>query len=144
MGGNINDIFMKHGITLSDDELEHAGVKGMRWGQRKRAKAVKKEAEAAKPKVKDMSDDELKSRINRIKLEKEFAKLTAPEVSRGRKIVGEILTDVGKQQAKNYLNKNIEQLMIGGIKGTVKVAAKAAVQESAKRQVMQFSKRSGF
>lgn len=143
MGGTVNDIFMKHGVTLSDDELEHSGVKGMRWGQRKRDKKEAAAVAAAKPKAKDMDDDQLKSAINRIKLEKEYAKLTAPEISEGRKIVGRILKDVGEQQAKNYLNKNVEKLMVGGIKGTIKVAAKAAAPPAA-RQVMQFNKRPGF
>jgi hypothetical protein len=29
------DEFIQHMATLTDEELEHAGVKGMRWGQRK-------------------------------------------------------------------------------------------------------------
>lgn len=158
MGRDINDIFVKHGITLSEDELEHAGVKGMRWGKRKKkstSESSEEDSGPPKPSVKKMTDDELKSAINRIKLEREFAKLTAPEVSRGRKIVAELLLDVGKQQAKNYLNKQVEDLMKEGLKAAAKKTAKtgaklaltAAVSKAtpaSARPTVQFARRPGF
>lgn len=135
MGRSVEDLLAANGIDIEEDSLEHIGVKGMRWGKRKRAKAEAAAAEAAKPKVSDMSDDELKSKINRIKLEKEYAKLTAPEVSAGRKIVGELLIEVGKQKAKNYLANNAGD----DIKKLLKKQAIAAVTPAAQRQVMQLS-----
>jgi hypothetical protein len=151
MGRDINDILIKHGITLSEDELEHAGVKGMRWGRRKQ-KSSSDDSDAdsgpPKPSVKTMTDDELKSAINRIKMEKEFTKLTAPEVSRGRKLVAEILLDVGKTQAKNHLNRKVESFLVnGGAKALVTAAAKASAKKAAPaagRQLVQFAKRPGF
>lgn len=140
MGRSIEDILATSGIEVSDEELEHAGVKGMRWGVRKRKKAEAAAAEAAKPKVKDMDDAELKARINRLKLEKEYATLTAPQISEGRKIVGKILKDVGEQQAKNFLNGEIGKLMAVDNKadkltGAGKMAAKLA--KSAKGKPVQ-------
>ena len=124
----------------------------MRWGKRKKQsssdsaegapKHAAQPAAAHKPSVKDFSDAELKAKIARIKMEQEFAKLTAPEVSRGRKIVSEILLDVGKQQAKSFLNTQVQLLMEGGLKSPVKAVAKAAVKEAAKapgRQVMKLN-----
>jgi hypothetical protein len=83
-----------------------------------------------------MSDDELKSAINRLKMEREYSTLTAPQVSAGRKIVLDILKDVGKQQAKNYINKEVEKLLTGN--SSVSVLKKAAAPEVQKptRQLM--------
>ncbi len=151
MGRNINDIFVEHGITLSEEELEHSGVKGMRWGRRKKkssSESSDSDSGPPKPHVKTMTDDELKSAINRIKLEREFNKLTAPEVSRGRKIVGEILLEVGKKHAKDYVDRKATELIVGGgAKALLKAAAKASAKQAAPvatRQLVQFAKRPGF
>lgn len=143
MGRTVEDILAANGIGVeSDDEsLEHYGVKGMRWGKKKRAKKEAAEkAQAERDAIKNMSDDELKKKINRIKLEKEYVKLTAPEISAGRKIVGELLLDVGKQKAKNYLANEA----VGDIKSLLKATARDAITPAPARQVMQLSKRPGF
>lgn len=158
MGRTVSDILGQHGITLSEDELEHAGVKGMRWGRRKKKSSSESDdadSGPPKPNVKTMSDDDLKAAINRIKLEREFTKLTAPEVNRGRKIVGELLLEVGKQQAKSYLNRQVEELLKDGLKSAAKKTAKAggklaieaAVSKAAPstgRTHVQFARRPGF
>lgn len=88
-------------------------------------------------------------------MEKEFEKLTRPEVNRGRKIVADLLLDVGKQQAKAYLNRQVEDLMKEGLKSAAKKTAKvggrlaleAAVSKAtpaSARPVVQFSRRPGF
>lgn len=145
MGRTASDILVKHGIALSEEELEHSGVKGMRWGKRKKQTSSEADAGPPKPNVKKMTDDELKSAINRIKMEKEFSKLTAPEVSRGRKIVGDILLEVGKQQAKDYLNREVTKLIVGGgAKALAKAAAKQVAKNSAPmagRTLVQLAKR---
>lgn len=141
MGRTVEDILTANGIGVEDDSLEHYGVKGMRWGRKRRAKKeAEAKAQAERDAVKTMSDDDLKKKINRIKLEREYAKLTAPEVSAGRKIVGELLLEVGKQKAKNYLANDAAD----DIKGLLKSSAKAAITPAPARQVMQFSKRPGF
>lgn len=139
MGRSATDILAQHGIGLTEEELEHAGVKGMKWGRRKKKEA----ASVEKEKIKTMSDDELKAKINRLKLEKEYKTLTAPEISQGRKIVGEILKDVGKQHAKAYLNRELEKMLTpSGTKLATKLAVAAAPKPA--KQVLQFSKRPGF
>jgi hypothetical protein len=151
MGRTINDFLTDVGIEVSEDELAHYGVKGMRWGKRKKHSPSDSTPEPPRPDIKKMTDEELRSAINRIKMEKEFSKLTAPEVNRGRKIVGEMLLDVGKQQAKAYLNRQVEAALKEGLKGAAKKTAKvgaqlaleAAVSKAASggRSTMQFTPR---
>lgn len=120
-----------------DNFLAHYGVKGMRWGVRKRrpssggsstptpTKAAPKKAasgEAVKisknktgriTKIdiskgesvpgRQMSDEELRRVISRIELDRKYNALTAPAPSKkvqAAKLIGEVLLDVGKQQAK--------------------------------------------
>lgn len=132
-----------------EDFLDHAGVKGMRWGVRKRDKgpssvtvtnsatgksaqikinpkkttvdiasgtvstSSKKElksihSQIEKNKLKLMSDDELKGRINRLKMEQEFKKLNVSQQSPGKKIVKKILSDTGNQ----VVNKVIAEAVV--------------------------------
>ena len=62
-------------VEQLDDFLMHYGVLGMKWGKRK---ARRSSSTTEQPKQRRMSNKELKARINRIKLEKEFAQLSAP------------------------------------------------------------------
>lgn len=145
---SVADILAEHGDDLVDEELGHSGVKGMRWGRRKKQDSTETDSGPSKPSIKDMSDTDLKNAIARLKMEREFATLTAPQISEGRKIVSNILLEVGKQQAKDYLNREITRLVVGGgIKGAVKAVSNGAAKNAAPavaRQVMQFNKRPGF
>ena len=71
------------------------------------SETAKATVKVAPKKRTELSDEELRSRINRINMEQQYSKLTAPAPSKsavGRKIVTDILLDVGKQQAKVVLN----------------------------------------
>lgn len=69
-----------------DEYLMHYGVLGMKWGKRK-ARDSKTSEQA--PKKRRMSNKELQARIKRLKMEKEYAQLTAspPKTSRVDKLV---------------------------------------------------------
>ena len=69
-----------------DEYLMHYGVLGMKWGKRKAR--VSNSSEQA-PKKRRMSNKELQARIRRLKMEKEYAQLTAspPKTSRVEKLV---------------------------------------------------------
>lgn len=124
MGRSASDIFADHGVSVeADDELKHYGKKGMRWGRRKKKAASDHADHPQRVDPKKLSDAELKNALSRLKMEREFSQLTAPQVSIGRKIVGEILLDVGKQQAKTYLNSVVSAGMTGGgLKGALESA----------------------
>lgn len=55
--------------------------------------------------VKKMSDQELRQRINRIQMEKQYAQLTKKEKRAGEKFVKEVLANAAKQTATNYVSK---------------------------------------
>lgn len=69
-----------------DEYLMHYGVLGMKWGKRK---ARSSQTSGQAPKKRRMSNKELQARIKRLKMEKEYAQLTAspPKTSRVDKLV---------------------------------------------------------
>ena len=99
-----------------DNELYHHGVKGQKWGVRRfqnkdgslTLAGKNRRGNAASPNDKEkinrknalkkrriMSVNEMKSRIERMKLEKEFKSLTEEDLSPGKKAVKDILTSAG-------------------------------------------------
>lgn len=96
---------------MDNNYLYHHGVKGMKWGVRRdrkksggrQSRRAMRAAEAEK--VHKMSDAELRARINRIQMEKQYAQLTKKEVSAGRKFVTDVLLNASKQTASSYVSK---------------------------------------
>ena len=97
------------------NDLYHYGIKGMRWGVRRyqnpdgsRTALGKKRESSPNTKEKKarqadaknrrtMSDVDLKKRIERMKLEKEYKTLVDEDTAPGKKYVFEILSAVGKK-----------------------------------------------
>ena len=124
-----------------NNNLQHHGIKGQKWGIRRfqnkdgslTPAGRKRQKQNDGPihedyskshdskSVKSMSDKELRDRINRLNMERQYAQLTATEKSIGRKIVSEVLLNVGKELAKDYLKnyakKGIEELLKRKVKG---------------------------
>lgn len=118
---------------LGLDETEsfaHYGVPGMKWGQRKSRGSSggsgKGSHLAPKPR---MSDDELKSHISRLLLEKQYRELTAPKPSLGKKFLKDVLTDSGKKIATKYATEyGAKAVGLAIAKASAKAAVKAAVR----------------
>ena len=119
----------------NQNELYHYGIKGMRWGVRRtdvqlghipkkssgksknvivKSKKISSKQQR-KNEMKNMSDAELRSRINRIQMEKQYMQLTEPQLSPGKKFVKDVLTNAAKQTVTNYtakyMTKGMEALM---------------------------------
>jgi hypothetical protein len=102
--------------TPVDNVLAHYGVKGMRWGVRRRSSSgssnpfstpksedAARAAEALKKPTAALSNDDLQNLVRRLQLEQQFKSLTttAPKVSRRAKagaFVTGLLLQVGKEQ----------------------------------------------
>lgn len=94
-------------------ELVHFGVLGMRWGVKKGSStsgsgAIKRPNKKLNS-MNGLSDVELRNKINRIKLEKEYMQLTKKESSLAKKVLGEILGEAAKNTAKVYAQKYMMQ-----------------------------------
>lgn len=98
---------------LIDDVIEHAGVKGMKWGVRKKPASSKGKAKPTKSKpsaqksdkVSKMSDKELREAVTRMNLEKQYRDLSNPTKKSGENAVKKILKDSGKQIATKEVTR---------------------------------------
>ena len=99
--------------TLSDNFLEHYGVKGMKWGiRRKRKKTTHKSEKQARKAAKKMSDQELREKLNRLNMEQQYVRLTTGKsspgvVSKGKGFVVSVVSSAARKSAKNYVSREI-------------------------------------
>lgn len=115
-------------VDFTKNFLNHAGVKGMKWGVRKDRKKASKSGKPAwakpppKPSVKNLSDKQLKDAVERMRLEQQFkelsAKSQAESVSRGRrfaiesgKFLGDVAIQIGKDQFKKQMTKQVNSAL---------------------------------
>lgn len=120
-------------MNAHQEEIYHHGIKGQKWGIRrfqnksggltvagkKRVQeAQKTQQEPKKKSVHEMSDDELRQAINRMKLEKEYRSLSSPanktNISTGKKFVNDVLykaaNDVATEAAKNTIGSAVNKV----------------------------------
>lgn len=97
---------------MSQNELYHYGIPGMRWGKRKSVssnssakserkmaraedKAIKKDMRKAVKNRRKLSDEELTARIGRLEKQKKLRDLTNEEINGGKKATKDILKSAG-------------------------------------------------
>ena len=94
---------------LYSDELQHHGIKGMKWGIRKDRKkssmvsGKKKRSTTTsglhedykkahdRTSARTMSDAELRARINRLQMEKQYSDLSGADIARGKQVAKTIM-----------------------------------------------------
>lgn len=102
-------------MEKNEEMLEHHGIKGQKWGVRRfqnkdgtrtalgkkrESSPDAKEKEARKADVKNrrtMSDADLKKRIERMRLEKEYKTLVDEDTAPGKRYVSGILSAAGEE-----------------------------------------------
>ena len=135
----VDEILARNGITPT--EIKHYGVLGMKWGVRKdrssgrstskdsRSSSGKKDSNSspqrrsntfrAKPENRRMSDAELRQKLNRIQMEKQYRELTTTPKSQN--FLKQILAESGKTAMKQVASR------------AVNVAVQVAIEKAAGR-----------
>lgn len=83
--------------------LEHFGIKGQKWGVRRKNPSGSR--------VKSLSDEELRARVDRLNLEQRYSQLSkgSPSaLSRGGKIAAGIIGPAVSKAVRNVARKRIE------------------------------------
>ena len=108
-------------------ELYHYGVLGMKWGVRRNRKSASSSTpntnikrkrvpsedhlqaqQLKKKKLYEMSNKELETLTRRMQLEQNYKNLNRQQISKGQKFVTDILTEVGKETAKNIVKSGVK------------------------------------
>lgn len=112
-----------HNKRMSHSELMHFGVKGMKWGVRKkRIKDAKRWTSKKQAKIDGMSDDQLKKANNRLRLEKEYKQLTQTKLEKYRKRAGKAAEEAAFNALQNALQKGLKKAASQGGSAAVKGA----------------------
>lgn len=119
----VDDILIANGLPPRDS-FSHYGTVGMKWGIRKsrssggktsstpskRPAKANKDTEKrpntfrSRPDNRRLTDAELNRKLNRIRMETEYARLTTPN-KKGKNLMQEILADEGKKVAKTLASR---------------------------------------
>lgn len=132
--------------------IAHFGVKGMKWGVRKATTRGSTPPSKRKPKEEGtasehrqsmgmhaMSDTELRNAINRIKLQREYAQLTAPppkEKSRGRQVVENIVYGSAEAAGKKVLTGALTNVLNNVLPPALREAPKKSKTDEVAEKVL--------
>lgn len=98
------------------EDLYHYGILGMKWGVRRTEAQLRRARGAQKEDITKLSDAELRQRLNRLQMEKQYSRLTRKEISTGKKFVKDVVGTAAKTTAVAYTSK----AMVGVVKKAMK------------------------
>lgn len=100
---NEEDILAQIGMA-SDSHLEHYGVKGMKWGVRKKKSQRELREEGKRKKLvknrRNLSDTDLKNYIDRLEKEKKLKTLVEEDLSPGKAVAKRLMSESGQRVLK--------------------------------------------
>ena len=144
-----------------DNELYHHGVKGMKWGVRKaparsssgttrkrksntlslfkKKKATRKVSTANSSttqtkSVKDMSDDELRRKIERVRLEQQYQQLNPKTVSKGQRIAKRVVNNIIVPAAEDVGKQVVKSIMVNGVNKALSLEGYSKVYANNKKK----------
>lgn len=97
-------------------QLDKLDAKRKEIDAMKKGKPLPKEPSKSKKTLKDMSDDELRTVVNRLQMEKQYRELTPAKVSKGKRFASAVIknvvapaaTEVSKQVLKDAMTKAVK------------------------------------
>ena len=92
----------KKGKEVGEAARKAKGKTLLSIGKRTTTKTSAKETPKKRP-LSELTDDELRKKVQRLELEKKYRELNAKEISRGRKIVNNVLETAGKDLATQFV-----------------------------------------
>ena len=113
-------------ITDLDEALVHAGVKGMKWGVRKRSASQEHTAVRSlkKKQAKELSDLEIKQAIQRMNLEKQYKDLNPKGLTKANKIaLGVLAIGTTINGVMAFKNTPAGKAVIDGVKAAITKAS---------------------
>jgi len=103
-------------VSYSETFLAHFGVKGMKWGVRRKQKvpassdaqkSLDVRAKAKKGKARSLTNAELQLAINRMNLEQQFKRLAVNERPPVQRWITSTLLEVGKREVQVAIGKKV-------------------------------------
>ena len=132
------------GKPITGPYREDYGMKGMKWGVRKRAVTAGRSSSSpdktksgppkkpARPSAKTMSNDELSTVIRRLQLEAQYNQLTATKKSPAKQFIQDILVNAGKSTVQNYANQYLNAA-VGSVLNKAGVPSAASITQAAQK-----------
>jgi len=84
------------------EELEHAGILGMRWGVRQSSKSGNNTSKMKNKKLKDLTNEEIQEYLNQSVFERKYKELHPSTLDRGKKLVTTIIAKSAEKKARKY------------------------------------------